>query len=493
MGQKPNILIFYVDQQRGDSVAPYNRAITPHAAKLAKEGITFSQAYCPSPHCSPSRTTFWTGLYPSQHGVWNNVSVGNALSRGPYDGVKVWSEFFDKQDYFMISHGKWHISSYDGPFDRGFDEGSEGGKNLYDRSNLNVKPSTHEWDSYRGKEPHRKKPKTDTGLIRRSGYPDVHLYGEGNAPECLYGNTVAEGKKFLESDRAKEKAWCMHIGVGNTHDIYTPPKPFLDLYKDTEIELPKSFFEDTMHNKPTMYRRIREQVFGKLTPEQHKECIKHYLACCSYVDHQFGELMKSLESSGLEDNTIVIYLSDHGDYMGEHGLWTKGLPCFQGAYHVPTIIKWPQGQKQPGRVIDEFVSAADMAPTILELAGYEADTDFAGDSLVPFLKGEKVDGWRTEMYTQSNGNEQYGIQRSVMNRKWKLVYNGFDLDELYDLENDPEEITNVVSLPENEQVVYEMYKKLWRFAYEHDDVCINSYMPCALATHGPGILFDDEQ
>ncbi|MCC2685545.1 MAG: hypothetical protein K0R75_2444, partial [Paenibacillaceae bacterium] len=73
MGQKPNILIFYVDQQRGDSVAPYNRAITPHAAKLAKEGITFSQSYCPSPHCSPSRTTFWTGLYPSQHGVWNNV------------------------------------------------------------------------------------------------------------------------------------------------------------------------------------------------------------------------------------------------------------------------------------------------------------------------------------------------------------------------------------------------------------------------------------
>ena len=109
---------------------------------------------------------------------------------------------------------------------------------------------------------------------------------------------------------------------------------------------------------------------------------------------------------------------------------------------------------------------------------------------MPFLRGEPVDGWQNELYTQSNGNELYGIQRSVMTREWKFVYNGYDYDELYHLSEDPGETVNLIDRPEFQPVVRELSRKLWRFAKENDDVCINPYIFCGLAKYGPGIIHE---
>ncbi len=156
---------------------------------------------------------------------------------------------------------------------------------------------------------------------------------------------------------------------------------------------------------------------------------------------------------------------------------------------MPALLRWPDGVERPGRKVDAFVSLADFAPTFLEIAGVKPQRTFAGASLVPFLRNETPQEWWDAVFTQSNGNELYGIQRSVMTRDWKYVYNGFDFDELYDLTNDPSETQNLAADPQYTEVVREMAGRMWRFAYDHQDVCINSYIMVGLAPFGPGEAF----
>ena len=202
------------------------------------------------------------------------------------------------------------------------------------------------------------------------------------------------------------------------------------------------------------------------------------------LDDNTGRLIDCLKSKGIYDDTIIIYLSDHGDYMGSHGLWCKGLPCFREAYNVPAVIG---GGNIKASKCKSFVSLADFAPTILEYAGIKDAPAVTGRSLIPLINDAVPPDWRTEVYTQTNGNEAYGIQRAVWNNKWKYVHNLFDYDELYDLENDPLEIKNIINNPGNEAVVRDMCKKLWNFAKRHGDNCTCPYIMVTFAPYGPGI------
>ena len=180
--------------------------------------------------------------------------------------------------------------------------------------------------------------------------------------------------------------------------------------------------------------------------------------------------------------------------MGAHGLWAKGLPCFREAYNICCMAAGA-GIVNPGRESCAFVSLADWAPTFLELAGIPLSRPFAGRSLLPLLQDKTPPDWREDCFTQTNGNEIYGIQRAVWNREWKYVFNSFDYDELYDLKSDPLEMHNLIYTPHPEQgpyapIVREMCHKLWLFAHETGDGCVNPYIMTALAPFGPGILQD---
>ena len=150
------------------------------------------------------------------------------------------------------------------------------------------------------------------------------------------------------------------------------------------------------------------------------------------------------------------------------------------------------GVGRPGRSVAAPVSLADYASTFLELAGLSPGRKFTGRSLAAFLRGEEAKDWRLEKYTQTNGNEIYGIQRSVSDGRYKYVFNAFDYDELYDLTTDPNEIKNLINLPEYRPVVRELCKKMWRFAREHSDAPVSNYIMTAMAPYGPGIVFEDE-
>lgn len=479
--RKPNILIFMTDHQRADTVLPTHPCLTPNLDRFAQEGVIFTDAFCPSPHCCPSRATFMSGLYPSRHGVWNNVCNRQALSYGLKEGVRLWSEDLAAAGYRLDWSGKWHVSVETSPADHGWTEHYVSGA-----------AGTHHgqtWEQYRRLAEQPEPTVRGEAEILRPGYGTYRLYGsrgeEGNPHD---ETAVAKGLEVLESLKGESRPWCLYVGAVAPHDPYVVPQRFLDLYDLKDVPLPASF-GDELADKPHIYQRMREMRFGQLSPREVREGIRHFWAYCSYLDFLFGQLLEALERTGQAEDTLVLYTSDHGDYCGEHGLFAKGIPCFQGAYRVPAVVRWPAYIRNPGRQVDAFVSLADFAPTFIEAAGLPLDRYFTGASLLLFLHDETPPNWRDAIHTQCNGVELYYTQRSVMTREFKYVFNGFDWDELYDLRHDPHEMVNRASDPAYEDVKREMCRRMWRFAQREDDSAINAYITVGLAPYGPAEAF----
>ncbi|OQA98421.1 MAG: Choline-sulfatase [Chloroflexi bacterium ADurb.Bin222] len=325
----------------------------------------------------------------------------------------------------------------------------------------------------------------------RPGWGDVQLYRsweKGTARDTHDERVADDGVRLLGTLAAGKAPWGLFLGCTMPHDPYHVPRQYLDLYRLEDIPLPPSF-ADAMADKPGIVRRIRRTLWGQLGEHEVRETIRHYLAMCTWLDKLFGEVLAALEATGQADDTLVLYCSDHGDYMGDHGLFAKGIPCYRGAYHVPSVVRWPAGLRAPGRRAGAFVSLADFAPTFQELAGLPPDTTLTGRSLVPFLRGETPTAWRDELHTQCDGVELYYTQRSVMTRDFKYVYNGFDEDELYDLRNDPDERVNQALNPAYAEWAREGLARIWRFARKEGDKVPNPYLTVAFAPAGPGLAF----
>ncbi|MFO7871649.1 MAG: sulfatase-like hydrolase/transferase [Kiritimatiellia bacterium] len=475
---RPNILIFMTDHQRADTVIPEGGTVAPNVSKLASEGVTFTSAYCPSPHCCPSRATFHSGLYPSRHGVWNNVCNDQALSRGLNSGIRLWSEDLAQAGYDMHWIGKWHVSVEESPKDRGWKE--------HLVSSASGTFHGIKWEKYRDMAAEPEPEERKDGEILRPGYGTYRLYGEAEGRG--HDEKAVELAENVLRGLKTGKPWALFVGLNGPHDPYIVPEKFLKMYDIEKIPLPAGF-ADEMSDKPTIYQRMRETRFGQLSEREVREGVRHFRAYCSYLDELFGRVMGALEKTGAAHDTMVLYTSDHGDYCGEHGLFCKGIPCFRGAYNIPAVVRWPRVLKGCGRRVDEFVSEADFGPTFLEAAGVKAERHFTGRSLLPFLRGESPAGWRDEIHTQCNGVELYYTQRSVMTKEYKYVFNGFDQDELYDLRRDPDETRNLNDEDSHETVKRELCRRMWKLAREEADTVINPYITVGLAPYGPAEAF----
>ena len=482
--ERPNILIFMTDHQRADTALPEHPAKTPNLDRLVAEGVTFTDTYCPSPHCCPARATFHTGLYPSRAGVWNNICNDQRLSRGLRPGVRTFGQDLADAGYRLGWSGKWHVSIEEGPADHGWQE--------YFVSSAAGAYHGLPWERYREIAHEPEPSERGEGEIIRPGYPRYRLYGTSDEGRHEHDTqALAGGLQALADLSAGDGPWCLFVGLGGPHDPYFVPQRTIDMYDLDDVPLPPSY-HDEMADKPRVYQRMRRQMWGQLTEREIREGVRHFWAYCTLLDEWFGQVLAELDRSGQADDTLVLFTSDHGDYCGDHGLFAKGVPSFRGAYHVPAVVRWPRGIANPGRRVDAFVSLADLAPTFCEVAGVEAAPDLTGASLVPFLRDETPPTWRDEMWTQLNGVELYYTQRSVMTRDYKYVFNGFDEDELYDLRRDPNEMQNVALDPAFAQIKQEMCRRMWRFARSQDDAAINSYITVGLAPYGPAEAFRGE-
>ena len=433
--KKPNIVFVMADQMTAKALPFYGHSVVkaPTLSRLAEEGVVFENAYCNSPLCGPSRTSMMTGLLPSKAGGYDNA---HELS----SALPTFAHYMRLGGYLTCLSGKMHFTGPDQL--HGFEE----------RLTTDIYPSDFGWTPNWG-EPEKKvtfqnmKNVLETGPCVRSLQIDYDDDVSTKACGWLY-------------DRARNKSeqpFMLTVSFTSPHDPYVARPEHWDLYTDEEIDLPKvpSIPIDQMdvHSK-----RIRTHYSidkAKITDEDIRRARHGYYASIEYIDAKVAGLMQVLKETGLSKNTLVVFASDHGDMMGERGLYYKKT-FFEWSSRVPLIF-WADGQLNPQR-ISETVSLLDILPTFVDLAGTTEDMIEAdGASLIPLLKDESL-GPRIipgEFLSEGVFEPTFMLVRGRL----KLFYSENDPSMLFDLGADPDELTNLSDDPNYAQAMGEMLEE----------------------------------
>lgn len=463
--RRPNLLLVITDQQRADTVAPGGPCRTPHLQALAASGTRFERCYAPNPICSPTRASLFTGLLPHAHGITDVTHAVDATQADLTPGTPFWPRLLQAAGYRTGYFGKWHVERSDRLEDFGFD--------TYETELRLTGVQGHDG------------PLAPRIEVRQEGYRPFLLAGvhDGAAADAAEARLVDLGIGFLEeAARDPDRPWALVVATEAPHDPYLAPRELYERYDPDAIELPASFRDD-LAGRPAVYRRIRSAWDG-LTEREAREAIACYYATCTLVDDQVGRLLAALEASGQAEDTVVVFCSDHGDYLGAHGLFLKGVPAFEEAYRVPLIWRGPG--VPAGRTVAAPVGLIDVGPTLVRLllgegwAGHGRDL---GPHLAPAGPAEAVDAGAApaadaadapalrvgEAFAEFHGQRLRYTQRVLWRDRWKYVYNGFAEDELYDLEADPHERRNLAADPAHAATLRALAARLWGIVRDTDD------------------------
>ncbi len=445
---QPNLLFLITDQQRADTTEPTTLCQMPHLSQLAAAGTRFTRCYAPNPICSPTRASLMTGLLPHSHGM---VDCTHAVE--PYRAefkadLPFWSRTLHAAGYHTGYFGKWHIERTNRLENFGFD--------------------TYEVERYQQLQGlvERDSPMRIRGTVKQKGYRDFLLYGVTDEPVEVTPEyqLYTDGLNFLQQAvRDPNRPWALFISTEAPHDPYVVPRTYYDRYDPADIPCPPNF-DDDLADRPNIYRRI-QRVWRELEWPQFAQATACYYALCSLIDDQIGRILSALQELGQVENTIIVFISDHGDYMGAHRLILKGIPAFEEAYRVPLIMTGPG--IPAGRQVEQIVSLIDLAPTLVQLT---IGDDFSGHgrSLVPLLQSEQPE-WPSEAFAECHGQRFFYTQRTLWRDNYKYVFNGFDEDELYDLATDPHEQHNLASDPAFQSILESMAGRMWQIIRQTDD------------------------
>jgi iduronate 2-sulfatase len=274
---------------------------------------------------------------------------------------------------------------------------------------------------------------------------------EGTDPEHTDGKVATETIRLLE--KHKNEPFFIAAGFYKPHCPWITPSKYFDLYRSAHITLPE-LSDDTPSRYPVMaLASTRPWPYFGISASQAEECKLAYFAAISFVDAQIGRLLDALDSLGLSENTIIVFWSDHGYHLGEHGLWFK-QSCFEESAKCPLIISVP-GLKTPGRTCNRIVEMVDIYPTLADLAGLKAPSGLEGYSLTPLLK-DPSSKWDHPAYTQVQRGNTPG--HSIRTDEWRYTEWGFGSQgiELYNEESDPQELNNLAANPLYSEIVKEM-------------------------------------
>lgn len=451
---QPNLLFLMSDQQRADTIESATLCQTPHLDSLATQGTRFARCYAPNPICSPTRASLMTGLLPHSHGMVDCTHTVDTYRARLKDDLPFWSRTLQAAGYRTAYFGKWHIERSNQLENFGFDvyEVDDAGYRRYRRElGLAAQERTMQTQY----------------AVRQKGYRDFLLYSVGDEPvEATHEYYLySRGIEFLKqvAQEADDRPWALFISTKGPHDPYCVPQAYYKRYSPADIPRPASFADD-LSDRPAIYRRI-QQVWQRMEWPQFAQATACYYAFCSLIDDQVGRILETLADLEQEEETLVIYTSDHGDYMGAHRLMLKGVPAFEEAYRVPLLMAGPG--VPAGRTVDEIVSLIDLAPT---LVGLTTGDDFPcqGRSMLPLLQADTPD-WTSEAYAECHGQRFFYTQRVVWQDHYKYVFNGFDEDELYDLAADPHEMNNLIHRTGQRRRIEDMAARMWEIIRETDD------------------------
>ena len=453
---RPNMILIITDQQRFDTIRAlgYPYVDTPNLDRLVNEGVTFTNAFITAPSCAPSRASLFTGYYPHTTGILKNADLWRHS----------WVEDLAGSGYYCVNVGKMHTFPYDTPL--GFHERYVvENKDRY----LECRYYFDEWDKglrARGlvkqqREFYRQRP----DYAERLGAFEWEL-PEDTHPDFFVGDMATH---WVRAKPKPEGPLFLQVGFPGPHPPYDPVPRYAEPYMERELPLP-SFTEDEIANQPPPFQAMRvhntqvdhDSIAYSLhpTPEQLHRQRAYYLANVTMIDQKVGELLEALEEKGYLENAVVIFTSDHGDCLSDHGhsqKWTM----YDVITRMPLIV-WAPGRFAGGRQMDALCQQMDIGPALLELAGIPLPETMEAQSLLPALQGEPWDG-REYVFAEHGRDgilQETEFMSMVRSREWKLVHfmerhkngerhsYGAPFGQLFDLANDPGEIHNLWDDPE---------------------------------------------
>jgi arylsulfatase A-like enzyme len=457
--QRPNIVLFVSDQQQWQTVCGRSPARSPHIDRLATEGLTFGRSYATVALCCPSRAALISGQFPWHNGVLNQIHVPERTRSDMVPEVQTYSQRLNEAGYRLGYTGKWHASWDRTPLDFGFHDV---------RAPHGYNPETLHAAGI-AEAPHGDRDILVEGQVTWPGDTPHLFYGIDRGPEEATGAHVATsaGIDLIERYAAMPGTpWFVTINVTEPHDPYTPLATYAARYDPADVALPASWADD-FANKPNMNRRDAG-LWAALTEEQVRAAIARYWAYCEQVDAQVGRVLDALDRTGQAAATLVVFTSDHGDMAGAHRQFIKGWQPYEETYRVPLVMRWP-GVIAPGGVCDHLVQLHDLAHLFVDVTGATPIVPADGRSLRPLFADPARTDWEDVAFCAYYGGEFLYTQRMVITPRHKYVFNGFDFDELYDLEADPHELHNAIDDEDYRAARDTMRALLWERMERHGD------------------------
>ncbi len=423
---RPNVLWICTDQQRWDTIHGLgNEHIrTPNLDRLCGEGVAFTHAFCQSPICTPSRAAFLTGMYPrflnactNGNESWQNEAplVTRTLADAGYDcGLA----------------GKLHLSAAHNRIEPRPDDGYR----VFHWSHHphDSWPEGHAYNDWL-----KSQGIDHTATKKRLGYIPAEYH---QTKWCTDRAT-----NFIKEERSGP--WLFSLNCFDPHPPLDPPKEYLDRFDLDRLPLPEFMEEDLREEAALAEAGINFQTKARrISPEKARLDLAKYWAMIELIDDNVGRLMATLEETGQRKNTVILFTSDHGHMIGDHGLNNKGCRFYEGLVRVPLIISWP-GKFETGLRSDALVELIDITPTLLELAGLPVPGGMHGRSLLPLLEGEADPGRHRDFVRCTFTDTLQGPEsRATMirDRRYKLInYHSTGLGQLFDLDSDPNEHRNL--------------------------------------------------
>jgi iduronate 2-sulfatase len=454
--KRPNVL-FLVSDDLNNMLGCYGDPLakTPHLDRLAARGVRFERAYCAFPLCGPSRNAMLTGLYPNSTGILANQQI----FRQTIPSQVSLPQAFRQAGYFAARIGK--LYHYNVPKSIGTNGHDDPGS-----WEMELNPA--------GVDRLEEEPHIVTLTPGQFG-GTLSWYASPKGDQHHTDGMMAEDAEWVLERCAKrrDRPFFLAVGFFRPHTPYVSPQAYFDLYPEKEMPVVQGVKEDRADIPPAglgSHKKEQEQ----LTDDLRRQCRQAYYASISFMDAQVGRVVAALDRLGLSENTIIVFTSDHGYHMGEHGLWQK-MSLFEESARVPLLIVAP-GVAAKGAAAKSPISHIDLYPTLAELCGITPPSNVQGESLVPMLKDPSVTGrgWALTQVSRGGGPLRAAVTTNVSSEgrrffgyslrtpRWRYTEwdEGEQGRELYDHDADPRELTNLAHSPDHAQTVAELSQKV---------------------------------
>jgi len=448
MNDRPNIILIITDQQRFDAMSAHGNPIcpTPNLDALATRSIDFTAAYCPMPLCSPSRASLMTGRSVPSHGLFCN-------SPPPLDtGEVCFTQLLADSGYSCALSGKWHLG-HELTAQRGFTR----------------------WVNHRGGWREYLKGR---GIAYEYAAAGHHRFGFPSGPrpplqglavvseeDSMVASVTRHARRMLKELQG-EQPFFLNYSIFEPHPPIEAPEPYYSMTDPADVPLPGNF-DDDLAGKPAYQHTVRGRPeAAHLDEDGWRKMRAVYFASVAMIDHQVGLFLNDVRAAGLYENTLIIFVADHGDMTGNHRMCYKGPHFYEELMRLPLLIHFP-GQTTAG-TYHGLAAMEDLAPTILQMAGASVPDALEGRSLVPVSRGEAIS--RDAVFAvRGLDPEEPSTGRMVRTKQWKYVWHPADLDELYDVVNDPGEMHNLAAAQAPADVVQDLRAQLKAWTAEVGD------------------------